>query len=288
MNLIPATDPSAFARTTAGAVAEHLADLADRLEARPSLTPAPEVDALFGDLVRTVVRTPAATARAVLADPRVQRRAASLRASSARGESALEQAWARRITAAADPRAELRAFPYADNYRRLVRLELAALAPHHHEPVRSVAVLGSGPLPLTAFAYADRLSAEVVGVDVDPVATEAARRVATLSGPGGVRLEVGDAADVDLRAHDVVVLAALVGTTTAEKATLAARLATRMRPGALLLLRSARGLRTLLYPAVRTSTLRGFTVLEVVHPTDDVINSVVVARAGSPRERLWA
>lgn len=51
-----------------------------------------------------------------------------------------------------------------------------------------------------------------------------------------------------------------------------------MRPGAMLLARSARGLRTLLYPPVDLRAMPGFEVLEVVHPTDDVVNSVVVAR----------
>lgn len=44
------------------------------------------------------------------------------------------------------------------------------------------------------------------------------------------------------------------------------------------MLRSAHGARAFLYPVVEPCDLRGFEVLSVFHPTDEVINSVVIAR----------
>ena len=49
------------------------------------------------------------------------------------------------------------------------------------------------------------------------------------------------------------------------------------RPGTLLLVRSARGLRTLLYPEVDVNRLGGWRPLAVVHPFTEVVNSVIVA-----------
>lgn len=258
--------------------ADRIVHLTDQLAALPDLQPAPRTDALFGDLVNTVLTAPEGQARAVLDHPDVSSRRDRLRELSARGETALEHVWAARITSAPDPRAELAAFPYLDNYRRLTALEVRLLRGWTGASPASVAVIGCGPLPLSALGYADALGAPVVGLDRDGSAVRLAREVAARTGAAGVRFEQADAADADLRGYDVVVLAALVGETPTAKTAILERVAQAVRPGTLLLARSAHGLRTLLYPPVDLTATPGFDVLEVVHPTDDVINSVVVAR----------
>jgi len=52
----------------------------------------------------------------------------------------------------------------------------------------------------------------------------------------------------DLRDFDVVYVAALVGATSSEKREIFRKVLERMRPGALLVVRTAHALRTLLYP----------------------------------------
>ncbi|GAB4084177.1 hypothetical protein GCM10028784_08070 [Myceligenerans cantabricum] len=263
----------------ADAVATRLARLTDRLAGLSSLAPGPETNQLFSAVVRTVTTTPETVARQVGTHAAVTARAERLRALSARGESALEVHWSERITAAPDPRAELQSFPYQDNYRELVDMELALLRRHlTGRSPRSVVVLGCGPLPLTATGYAAGLGVRTVGVDHDRSAVGAARGFVEATGSPATVVAHGDAARVPLREHEVVVLAALVGTTTQEKTTLLRSLADRMRPGALLLARSARGLRTLLYPEVDPHAMAGFDVLGVRHPAGDVINSMIVAR----------
>ncbi|WP_344099273.1 nicotianamine synthase family protein [Myceligenerans crystallogenes] len=293
------------ATAEADAVAERLAHLTDRLAALDSLAPGPATNHLFGAVVRTVTTTPPAAARRVVAHPAVRARAERLRSLGARGESALEAHWAERIAGAPEPPAELARFPYLGNYRELIGLELALLRRHLTAGApASVVVLGCGPLPLTATGYAAGLGARTVAVDRDASAVAAARAfLATLPAPAdpgapglpevggpaaGGRPEVApapggvvvhdDAERVPLHGHDLVVLAALVGTTTAAKAGLIRSLAARMRPGALLLARSAHGLRALLYPEIDPGTMDGFEVLDVEHPGGDVINSMIVAR----------
>lgn len=257
--------------------ADRIVHLTDQLAALPHLRPDPRTNALFGDLVHTVLAAPEGQARDILAHEEVSRRRDAVRDLSARGETALEHAWAERIAAAPDARDALTAFPYLDNYRRLTDLEVRLLTGAGDAPA-TVAVLGCGPLPLSALGYAAALGCPVVGLDRDPAAVALARQVSARVGAPPVRFEEADAADADLAGYDAVVLAALVGETPSAKAGILRRVAGAMRPGALLLARSARGLRTLLYPPVDVSAMPGFEVLEVVHPTDDVVNSVVVAR----------
>lgn len=257
--------------------ADRIAHLTDQLAALPDLLPGPRTDALFSGLVEAVITTPDRQTAGLLAHPEVDQRLAQIRDLSARGETALEHTWAERIAGSPDPRATLAAFPYLDNYDRLTALEVRLLRGASAAPT-SVAVLGCGPLPLSAVGYAASLGVPVVGVDRDPLAVDRARRVADRIDARTVRFEQADASDACLSAHDAVVLAALVGETPSAKTEILRHLGRSMRPGALLLARSARGLRTLLYPQVDLGAMPGFEVVEVVHPTDDVINSVVVAR----------
>ena len=142
-----------------------------------------------------------------------------------------------------------------------------------------MAFVGSGPLPLTAFLFA-ATGVRVDNLDRDAGALAASRRVADALGVSGLEFVHADAtaSGTTLDGYDLVVLAALVGRTPGEKARVIARLAEAMTPGSILLVRSAHGLRTLLYPAVDPGALAGFDVLGTVHPTGEVINSVIVAR----------
>ena len=81
-----------------------------------------------------------------------------------------------------------------------------------------------------------------------------------------------------LKDYEVVFLAALVGMDKEGKVKFVDHLAKYMAPGALLMLRSAHGAHAFLYPLLDPCDLHGFEVLSVFHPTDEVINSVVIAR----------
>jgi nicotianamine synthase len=255
-------------------VSDAVARVHRELERRSHLRPCREVDALFGELVGLVVALPPG------APPPVRgHRAAALRRLCAEGEDQLERAWARRICRAHDPVACLAGFPYADNYRRLVRLELDTVARVASRPVRHAVFLGAGALPLSALMAAAALEVAVDAVDRDREASDTGRQVAAALGADGVRFVAGDASTLEVAAYDLVVVAALVGATCEAKRALLARLATAMAPGATLLARGARSARTLLYPPVDLDGLAGFAVQAVVHPVDDVVNSVVVATA---------
>ena len=78
-----------------------------------------------------------------------------------------------------------------------------------------------------------------------------------------------------------MLVGALVGPDAATKAAITARLTTATGPGTTLLVRSAAGLRTLLYPEIVPADLPALDVLLEVHPRTDVVNSVLVARAAT-------
>ncbi|MCH8612019.1 nicotianamine synthase family protein [Arsenicicoccus dermatophilus] len=252
---------------------------------RTDLRPSPTVDALFSELVDMVLTAPPGLFPAVhegLGPAAVD----DLRELCGRGETRLETAWARRLLEARDPFETLEEFPYLDNYRRLTRLELSALHAAGSR-VRSVTMIGSGPLPLTAVVLAMELGITVTVVDRDPHSLAYGHDVIRALGLGRqITSHLGDATagHLPVGGSDAVILAALVGADAEAKAKIMTATARAMAADSHLLVRSAAGMRALLYcpfdlheegiPAIGTALT---PVLEV-HPHDDVVNSVVVFR----------
>lgn len=198
------------------------------------------------------------------------------------GEAKLEEHWARRIVAAPGV---VEAFPYLDNYRQLTAMEHAAITGALGRPPRTLVFAGSGPLPLSAVMLA-KLAPElqITCLDSDRHAVRQGRRVArALAGvrnPGSLRFVRADAAEHDYSGYDVVVVAALVGLTPAEKTAVLTRVAGTLSPGSLLAARSvpADG-RRLLYPRIERCIIPAtLAVLGESTPPAGVINSLLLMR----------
>jgi nicotianamine synthase len=263
--------------------------LHEQLSRRDNLAPAPEVDALFSELVRACVHADDRVAPLVLADARIRRLRPGLLRLCSRGESLLEQAWAYRVLGAEDPWTELGRFTYLDNYEKLSRLEARTLAGAGHIPRQGsrVCFLGGGPLPVTALLLHRELGVAVDVIDNEPGAAGLARQTLSRLAPGpGLRVTQADAtsaADMSqlLAGCDVVIVAALVGHTREQKRAVLRAVGPALDPGAYLVMRSAHGMRSLLYAVVEPHDVAedaGCVPQVLVHPLSDVVNSVLVAR----------
>ncbi|KAI0139687.1 Nicotianamine synthase [Pestalotiopsis sp. NC0098] len=129
-----------------------------------------------------------------------------------------------------------------------------------------------------------KLAPRVVNVDRDAAALAVSQALCQRLGPWsrGMAFQESEARLASgLEGFDVVFLAALVGTSAREKEDVVVAVARRMRSGALMVVRSAHGLRTVLYPEVDLSSDRLREVLQVetvTHPYGKVVNSVIIAR----------
>lgn len=259
------------------ALAARIRSVAGTLGAT-DLRPSPQVDAAFTELVGLSLGPREAHAAEVLA--LLGTEVDAIRGLCAAGESEMESAWSDRVCAAADPRADLELFPYLDNYRDLVDLELGVLRGLGVHPGSAI-MLGSGPLPLTGLLMAARHGLDVVLVDRDTECLRRGERLVRALGVQGVRSVLADA-EHDLPPEvgevDLVLQAALVGSHGPAKQAVMARLAAAMKPGAHLLVRSAAGLRELLYAPASVDGVPDLTMLVEVHPHHEVVNSVLVAR----------
>ncbi|EHA46986.1 nicotianamine synthase 3 [Pyricularia oryzae 70-15] len=308
-NLVQTFRDERSRRDKARAIATEILNTYDELQALNSLEPGPKVNELLTNLVGLCAssqdeRVVNMTIQ-VLGSKPLRRVLLELRDMCSTAEFHLESHWSKRIhsreeacdSGVWEPDAwdRLRAFPYFGNYEELVRIELAAIYTVLHAPPAKIAYIGSGPLPLTSFCLLQALTegpnpwgtsspTEILNIDrsLDAVATSKALAQDLGLVEKGMQFTASDADDeaLDLRGFPVVCLAALVGSTQSEKEGLLCSIASRMDAGAILVTRSAWGLRKCLYPELHITDrlLEHLEVCLVLHPHGHVINSVVVFR----------
>lgn len=256
--------------TSAHTLFAEIQNIHSALTELPNLEPGEEINALLTRLVH-LCTAPYSTSfvAAFFAIPGISPLCEALRPICASAEGSLEKYWATRICHEADsapvsPSKDslLALFPYHQNYIDLSLLEASALAaflPPHSPPSR-IAFVGSGPLPLTSLCMLDRFpGATVHNIDRDEDALRVSRELCSKLGYTRISFSLEDvsspeASDTVWESFEVVFLAALVGMDTAVKIEILASLAGKMRAGALVVARSARGVRGVLYPVSLPST----------------------------------
>ncbi|GLJ23059.1 hypothetical protein SUGI_0435160, partial [Cryptomeria japonica] len=186
-----------------------------------------------------------------------------------------------------NPLANLHLFPYYSNYINLASMEFNALCGKNiPSPISKLAFVGSGPMPLSSIVLAKQHMPSTLfeNYDIDQEANSMASRLVISDPELSKRMifhtsDINDVGKDKLAEYDVVILAALVGLKREQKVEIIELLGRNMRPGAALLLRSAKGARSFLYPVVEEEDLanNGFKILSVIHPNNEVINSIILA-----------
>ncbi|KAK6911649.1 Nicotianamine synthase [Dillenia turbinata] len=264
---------------------ERVCEIYQKLSKLESLKPSKAVNMLFTQLVLTCM--PPIPIDVNKLPKHVQDMRSKLIKLCGEAEGLLETHFSSLLGSFENPLHHLNIFPYYSNYLKLSLLEFTLLSKHftHNSIPNKIAFVGSGPLPLTSIVLASfhLTKATFHNYDIDPSANSNAYCLVTSDPDLSKRMffHTTDIMNVTsgLRDFEVVFLAALVGMDKEDKVKVIDHLAKHMAPGALLMLRSAHGARAFLYPIVDPcNDLHGFEVLSVFHPSDEVINSVIVAR----------
>lgn len=248
------------------------------LASASSLKPAPHINEAFTELVQLTVQASASEAAAVLTDGEIVKIIPHLRAMCFEGECHLELHWAEKIAHNAHSATALQAFPYYDNYLKLTQLEHHSLSLVGSHSIMRVLFVGSGPLPLSAILLAQQYGLTVDCIDSDTQAVEVSKQLVSRLGlTDTVHIAQADAATfAQYGKYDAVFLAAMVGLEATTKQSIIAAIGQQMKQGGLLVVRTAHGLRTLLYPPVDIDLIEGFDAQVVVQPLNEVVNSVIV------------
>ncbi|KAJ1297462.1 hypothetical protein BS78_01G378300, partial [Paspalum vaginatum] len=284
-SVIIARKSDAHANVEVAALVEKMTGLHAAIAKLPSLSPSPDVDALFTDLVMSCV--PPSPVDVTKLGPDAQRMREELIRLCSDAEGHLEAHYSDLLATFDNPLDHLARFPYFSNYINLSKLEYDLLVRYVPGLAPSrVAFVGSGPLPFSSLVLAERHLPNTLfdNYDRSAAANDRARKLFRADEDLRARMSF-HTADVaaltdELGKYDVVFLAALVGMAAEDKANVITHLGTHMADGAALVVRSAHGARGFLYPIVDIEDIRrgGFDVLAVYHPDDEVINSVIIAR----------
>ncbi|KAM7265784.1 hypothetical protein ACFE04_003467 [Oxalis oulophora] len=246
-----------------------------------SLRPSKQVNTLFSQLVNLCILPSSIDVDTL---PReVQQMREGLISLCGNAEGLLELEFASLLIKVPKPLENLNLFPYYGNYVKLANIEYNILYENVVQP-KKLAFIGSGPMPLTSIVMAKHhlKSTHFDNYDVDETANNVARKIVSSDAEFEKRMkfvtrdimEVGE----KLKEYDCIFLAALVGMKIEEKVKIIEYIRKNMKEGGYLLVRSAKGARAFLYPVVEEADLAGFEILSIFHPTDDVVNSVLLAR----------
>ncbi|XP_022987937.1 nicotianamine synthase-like [Cucurbita maxima] len=257
-------------------------DLHGSISRLETLKPCKEVNGLFTNLVKFCI-LPCSIDVSTL-PPHLQAIRESLILFCGRAEGLLELEFSTMLGKIPKPLNNLTLFPYYDNYIKLAHLEYKILIDNGVVNPKKVAFVGSGPLPLTSIILAMQHMKNTYfdNYDIDSMANEVAGKIVASDGEleGRMKFWTRDIVEVgeELEGYDCVFLAALVGLKKEDKVKILSHLRKYMKQGGVLVVRSAKGGRAFLYPVVEVADMVGFDILSIFHPSDDVVNSVLLAR----------
>lgn len=236
-------------------------------------TPTPMLDVAVNDLVEKIITLPPEHLR--LVSPELRQ---AVRTAISDTESRREAEWAKKIFMSEKPSVTLQQFPYLKYYEQTISREISLLDASGLELNAShrMLAIGSGPLPMTAILFHKRRGVTVDQSDIDESALELGRHVSQSLGlPGDYLLGAGDSM-APVRQYDVIFIAVLAGDSHEEKQAIVANLLPCLKPNGRLLMRSSRGVRSIIYPSIDADKLAGVRLLAEEHPSNYVTNSLLV------------
>ncbi|KAI9486013.1 MAG: Nicotianamine synthase [Benjaminiella poitrasii] len=257
------------------------------------LMPSNHVNTLFTKLVTIcTLQYDTETVKTVLKDTYIASLIPNLRILASQGEYFLELTWAKEFVRQKQSKPELSQFIYYQNYVDLVQLELYALRSINAR-LKHLVFIGSGPLPLSSILMYQKLySIPLDTNDTTPLTVHNIDRdqdsinisgtlLKRLGIDHGVQQHLMDAIEYPGFCHsDVVILGALVGQDAQEKMLFLTNIGKQMKQGSIVMVRSSHSLRKLLYPSIEPYQVKlcGFETMIVLHPFNDVVNSILIAR----------
>ncbi|KAF1860013.1 hypothetical protein Lal_00027863 [Lupinus albus] len=153
-----------------------------------------------------------------------------------------------------------------------------------NDKANEVAFVGSGAMPLSSILMASNHmeSTHFDNFDINDKANEVARRIVASDAELEKRMkfETRDIMEVKERLgqYDCIILAALVGVNRKDKLKILEHIRMYMKEGGFLVVRSAKGARTFIYPCVEDRDLVNFELLTTFQPTHALVHSVLLRK----------
>lgn len=199
------------------------------------------------------------------------------RAKSAIAEVELEKHWSKIFLASQIKLPNLQDFIYYSNYNDLTDLEYANIKLYKNK-INNALFIGGGALPLTAIILANKFDIKVTILEIDNSSYELSQKLITKLGLEN-KIQI-----INVNAHnynyygdyDVIYLAAMVGDGQVQKDNLINIIANQVHTETILLVRSAFGMKELLYSPYYFKSNPNFKLLSEIRPHNHIVNSFYV------------
>jgi hypothetical protein len=253
------------------------------LEKARDLSPEnPDINRVLSKLVETVTEPhDTATVRAIMDDRRIRQIQQPLWEKLSASEGAMESWWTARLLKERRLTDDtLNQFWYRDNYKELTELEVGHWASQGKRPgpESHVVFVGSGPLPLTAIELHKQTGARITCIDNDPEAVRQSRALLRRLNLDR-QIKVVEAGGEQAEYKDVT--HAMVAALVPNQPSVVKRVL-EDSPAAMIGVRSANGLRGLLYPPADTKAMEalGLTATGGSPTNQRVINTMLTFNPG--------
>ncbi|KAE9590226.1 hypothetical protein Lal_00027880 [Lupinus albus] len=196
-------------------------------------------------------------------------------------EGLLELEFSSLISYKPKPLQYLTQYSYYAHYVRITSIESKILKENGIENAKRVAFVGSGAMPLSSILMATNHmeSTHFDNFDIDDKANEVARRIVASDAELEKRMkfETQNIMEVKERLgqYDCIILAALVGMNREEKVKIIGHIRMYMKEEGFLVVRSAKGARTFIYPFVEDRDFVDFELLATFQPRHALVHSVL-------------
>lgn len=169
----------------------------------------------------------------------------------------------------------LKEFLYWKCYESLVEIEEKGLKKITNALPRSMVFVGAGPLPLTALLWHSVTKGEVVCLDYNPeVVKQSTELIKRLGKEDNIKIFEADGCVFDYQGMDFIMIASLVP----NKIDIIKQISLTSA-NAIIGIRSAEDLHTLLYEPVKEEELKGLQFLSQTKATKETINCTVFVKA---------
>ena len=195
-------------------------------------------------------------------------------------ETELEKHWATQIIQSSRPAETIKQYPYYQDYVNLIQKEIKLLLSTQWVIPKNgqALIIGSGPLPLTSYELFRQVKLQTIDhVDISEEACQLCEHFHNaLQIPSIVHYSPGETATLPLQKYDFIVVASLAGTTVVDKQNIIKNIIPSLKPNGRILVRSAQGIRSLMYLEVPGNCFDGLSLINEHHPDDKVVNSGLV------------
>lgn len=273
--------PEASRRQQIRQSARTFINLVDAITALGDVSPGSPGEAKCLELVAWAKSTvpDEAFAHMVLSEPGVIERVPRAREIHARRLAVEERERAGRILEHGP--SALEGYGLRENYNKLVTGDLSLMGMDGNPRPERLLFIGSGPLPMTALLFS-HAGVRVDLLDIDGHALRTGQAVLERLGAPRLDAHHGDVRTLreELSNYDAVYVAAAAGLSAPEKHVILDHLQRWIRPGTVVLARSADGLRRALYPDIEWSddARNSLRRIGIWHPRHGVMNSVLVLK----------